>query len=108
MRDLLARDEAAAALLPVLGRPEFTDGEVLGVLDRGWPKFTQPQRMTAIEILFGRSATLDQADPPEQAIDLIRRARDRPFPAVPSGRCRGSTACPASGPGGMHPGCCSA
>ena len=54
IRGLLPQPDAAAALLPVLGRPEFSDAERLDVIDRGWNRLTPPQRLTALELLFGR------------------------------------------------------
>ncbi len=36
IRSLLYRDDAAADLLPILGRPEFTNAERLSVVVRGW------------------------------------------------------------------------
>src|SRR5262249_39773122 len=81
-RRLLMRDDAAPDLLPVLARSGYSESETLDVLDRGWSRFTQPQRLSALEILFARSALLDQGDPPEKAIELLRRAVADPSVAV--------------------------
>jgi hypothetical protein len=74
IRGLLARNEAAADLLPVLSLPEFSEAEVLGAIDRAWDRLTRSQRMTALGILFGRVAGLDGSDPPEKGLEILRRA----------------------------------
>jgi HEAT repeat protein len=82
IRKLMTRDEAAASLLPILHWPAVTDAEVLSVLDRGWPRLSQPERLEAIDVLLGRAAVVDRADPPELAMNLLRRAVTDASPAV--------------------------
>src|SRR5262249_76073 len=79
---LLLPDDAPPALLPILARSGFSESETLNVLERGWTRFTQPQRLSALEILFARSAILDQGDPPENALHVLRRAVADPSVAV--------------------------
>ena len=43
IRKLIAREEAAPSLLPVLHWPAVSDSEVLSLLDQAWPRLTQPQ-----------------------------------------------------------------
>jgi hypothetical protein len=82
IRSLLPREDAAALLLPVLGRPEFTDEERLSVLDRGWNRLSATQRMSALDLLFARPALLDRAEPPDKALELLRRAVTDPSASV--------------------------
>jgi HEAT repeat protein len=89
IRKLMARNEAAASLLPVLHWPAFADSEVLSILEKGWPSLTQPERLEAIEVLLGRRDLLDSRDPPEPALNLIRRAVSDPSPAVREAVLRG-------------------
>jgi hypothetical protein len=82
IRRLMARDDAVPSLLPMLRLPAVHDAEVLPVLERGWPKFTAVERLQAIDVLFGRPALLDRADPPEAAMNLLRRAVVDPSAAL--------------------------
>jgi hypothetical protein len=82
IRGLLSREDADADLLPLLERPEFTDGEVLTGVSRGWKRFNQPQQLVALSALFHRQELLDRGDPPEAAIELLRDAVADPSAAV--------------------------
>ena len=46
IRRLMPREEMAADLLPVIGRPEFSDTEMLTVLDHGWKRFSTQQKLS--------------------------------------------------------------
>jgi HEAT repeat protein len=89
IRKLMARDDAAPSLLPVLRWPAIIDSDVLSVLERAWPKLTQPERLEAVDILLGRRALLDRDDPAEAAMNLLRRAVTDPSPAVREQALRG-------------------
>jgi HEAT repeat protein len=89
IRELIARKDAAPGLLPVLHWPAVSDSEVLSLLDQGWPKLTQPQRLEALGVLFGRPALLDRSEPSEPAMNLLRRAVTDPSPAVRENVLRG-------------------
>ncbi|MFI5456585.1 MAG: discoidin domain-containing protein [Isosphaerales bacterium] len=95
IRKLIARKEAAPSLLPVLHWPAVRDREVLSLLDQAWPTLTQPQRLEALGVLFGRPALLDRSDPSEPAMNLLRRAVTDPSPAVREQVLRGIGALPA-------------
>ena len=82
IRKLAARPEAAPSLLPVLHWPALGDTEVLTILTQAWGKLAGPQRLEAIQVLFGRPAMLDRADPAESALEVLRRAVSDPSPAV--------------------------
>jgi HEAT repeat protein len=82
IRKLIARPEAAPSLVPVLRWPAIADAEVLSLIEQSWPKLTASQRLEAIEVLFGRSGVLDVADPPEPAMNVLRRAVTDASPSV--------------------------
>jgi hypothetical protein len=95
IRKLAARPQAVTTLLPVLHWPALGDSEVLAILDRSWVKLSSPQRLEAIQVLFGRTAVLDRADPSESALDLLRRAVTDPSPPVRERSLRGISSLPA-------------
>jgi cellulose synthase operon protein C len=72
IRKLIARPEAAPSLLPVLRWSVLADAEVVSRLDRAWPRLSQPERSQAVDVLLERRVLLDQADPPESALNLLR------------------------------------
>ena len=82
VRGLLTLPDAAAVLLPLLGGAEFSDAERLDVVDRGWNRLTQPQRATALDLLFAHPELLDRAEPPTRAVEFLLRAADDPAPSV--------------------------
>jgi hypothetical protein len=82
IRKLMARPEAAPSLVPVLRWTAITDAEAISLLEAAWPKLTSQERLEGIEVLFGRTAVLDVADPPEPAMNVLRRAVTDPSPAV--------------------------
>ncbi len=95
IRKLAARPEAAPSLLPVLHWPDLGDSEVLAILGQAWGKLSGPQRLEAIQVLFGRRAVLDRAEPSEPALDVLRRAVTDPSPAVRDRTLRGISSLPA-------------
>ena len=95
IRSLLPREDAAADLLPVLGRPEFTAAERLSVIDRGWNRITPPQRITALDLLFAQPALVDRAEPTDQILELLRRAATDPSAAVRERALSGISGLPA-------------
>ena len=95
IRSLLPREDAAADLLPLLGRPEFTPAERLDAIDRGWNRLTPPQRVAALALLFAQPELVDQAEPGEQLLDLLRRAATDPADSVRERALSGATGLPA-------------
>ena len=95
IRGLLKRDEAAPSLLPLLRWPVIHDAEVLAIVLHGWPRLTQPERLQAIEALFGRPALVDVAEPREQVMEVLRRAVTDPSAAVRDRTLRGINSLPA-------------
>ncbi len=94
IRRLLKRDEAAPSLLPVLRWPAIHDAEVLAIVLHGWPRLTQPERLQAIEALFGRPALVDVAEPREQVMEVLRRAVTDPSAVVRDRALRGINSFP--------------
>ncbi len=82
VRSLIGRPEAAPSLLPVLRWTALADAEVVSLLERAWPRLSQPQRAQAIDVLLERRVLLDQADPPESALNLLRRGLTDSSPTV--------------------------
>jgi HEAT repeat protein len=82
MKGLLHRAEAAAELLPVLGRAEFSDADRIAIVERGWSSFSTDQRLAAIEVLLSHPEALDRPDPPESAVEILRRAVTDASPSV--------------------------
>ena len=95
IRKLIGQPEAAPSLLPVLKWPVLADTEVLSLIDQAWPRLTQPQRLEAIEVLLGRPALLDRADPVEAAINVLRRGVTDSSPAVRERTLRGISSLPS-------------
>jgi hypothetical protein len=95
IRSLLPRADAAADLLPVLGRPDFTAAERLSVIDRGWNRITPPQRISALDLLFAQPALVDRAEPSDQILDLLRRAATNPSASVRERALSGISGLPA-------------
>jgi len=95
IRRLVNRKEVAASLLPVLRWPVVHDAEVLAIVLHGWPKFTPPQRLQAIEALLRRTALVDVAEPREQVMDVLRRAVTDPSDSVRDRTLRGVNGLPA-------------
>jgi cellulose synthase operon protein C len=95
IRGLLKRDEAAPSLLPVLRWPAIHDAEVLAIVLHGWPRLTQPERLQAIEALFGRPALVDVTEPREQVMEVLRRAVTDPSAVVRDRALRGINSLPA-------------
>ncbi len=95
IRKLIAQPEAAPSLLPVLKWPALADAEVLALLKQAWPRMSQPQRLEAIEVLFGRPALLDRSEPSESALDVLRRGVADSSPAVRERTLRGISSLPA-------------
>ena len=80
IRRLVNRKEVAPSLLPVLRWPVVHDAEVLAIVLHGWPTVdASQQRLQAIEALLGRPALVDVAEPREQVMEVLRRARHRSF-----------------------------
>jgi hypothetical protein len=95
IRSLLPLPDAASVLLPLLGGPEFTDAERLDVLDHGWNRLEPLEREKALTILFARPELLDRSDPPERAVDLLRRAATDPRSAIRERTLSGISSLPA-------------
>jgi cellulose synthase operon protein C len=95
IRTLVSRPEAAPSLLPVLHWQALRDTEVLSLLDNAWDKLNAAQRLDAIQVLFGRPAVLDRADPSESALAVLRRAVTDPSSAVRDRTLRGVSSLPA-------------
>ena len=95
IRSLLPRADAAADLLPVLGRPDFTAAERLSVIERGWNRITPPQRISALDLLFAQPALVDRAEPTDQVLDLLRRAATDPSASVRERALSGISGLPA-------------
>ena len=72
VRKLIGRPEAAPSLLPVLKWSVLADAEVVSLLEQSWPRLDQPQRTQAIDVLLERRDLLDQPDPPDAALNLLR------------------------------------
>jgi cellulose synthase operon protein C len=94
IRKLVTRDEVAPSLIPLLRWPTFHDAEVLAIVLHGWPRLTQPERLQAIEALFGRHALVDVAEPREQVMEVLRRAVTDPSAAVRDRTLRGINGLP--------------
>jgi hypothetical protein len=75
--------------------PALGDSEVLSLLDHAWATLNGPQRLEAIQVLFGRPAVLDRADPSVSALGVLRRAVADPSPAVRDQTLRGISSLPA-------------
>jgi hypothetical protein len=82
IRSLLLFPDAAPLLLSLLEGPEFSDTERLDVLDHGWNRLEPPEREKALAIFFARSALLDRNEPPDKAVELLRRAVTDPSAAI--------------------------
>ena len=95
IRSLSPRADAAADLLPVLGRPDFTAAERLSVIDRGWNRITPPQRISALDLLFAQPALVGRAEPSDQVLDLLRRAATDPSASVRERALTGISGLPA-------------
>ena len=95
IRSLLPREDAAADLLPILGRPEFTLADRLSVIDRGWKRISPPQRITALELLFAQPALEDRAMPSDQILELLWRAATDPSDSVRERALSGISGLPA-------------
>ena len=65
------------------------------IILHGWPRLTQPERLQAIEALFGRPALVDVAEPREQVMEVLRRAVTDPSAAVRDRTLRGVNSLPA-------------
>ena len=78
IRSLLTREDAAADLLPILGRPEFTNPERLSVIDRGWKRISPQQRITALDLLFAQPALVNQVEPTDADSRTTAARGDRP------------------------------
>ena len=94
IRKLVVRDEAAPSLIPLLKWSIFHDAEVLAIVLHGWSRLTQPERLQAIEALFGRHALVDVAEPREQVMEVLRRAVTDPSAAVRDRTLRGINGLP--------------
>ena len=94
IRGLLPREDAAADLLPVLGRPDFTDAERLSVIDRGWNRITPPQRISALDLLL-LDRPVGSGEPRDQVVELLRRAATDPSAAVRERTLTGISGLPA-------------
>ena len=88
------RDDAAPSLIPLLRWPMFHDAEVLAIVLHSWPRLTQPERLKAVEALFGRRALVDVAEPREQVMEVLRRAVTDPSAAVRDRTLRGINGMP--------------
>ncbi len=95
IRNLIGRPEAAPSLLPVLKWPALADTEVLALIEQAWPRLSQPQRLEAIEVLFGRPALLDRSEPVEAALNVLRRSVTDSSPAVRERTLRGISSLPS-------------
>jgi hypothetical protein len=82
IRSLLPREDAAADLLPVVGRPEFTVAERLSVIDQGWNRINPRQRISALDLLFAQPSLVDRAEPADQFLGVLRRAATDPSASV--------------------------
>ena len=94
IRGLVRRDDAAPSLIPLLRSSTFHDAEVLAIVLHGWPRLTQPERLQAVEALFGRHALVDVAEPREQVMEVLRRAITDPSAAVRDRTLRGINGLP--------------
>ncbi len=74
IRSLLPREDLAAEMLAVMGRPEFTNTDRLSLIDRGWNRLSTTQRQSALDLLFAQPGLVDRAEPADQILDLLRRA----------------------------------
>ena len=52
IRELITAPEAAPFLLPVLKWPALADSLVLSLLEQAWPRMSQPEHLSAIEVLL--------------------------------------------------------
>lgn len=75
LRAMLAREDAAILLQPVLAASIFNDAEVVSALRRGWERADESRdRLAMLEVLFGRASILNVAEPPGAALELLRDA----------------------------------
>jgi cellulose synthase operon protein C len=82
IRKLIGRPEAAPSLLPVLRWSVLADADVASLLQGTWTRLTQPQRVQAIDVLVERRDLLDQPEPPEPALYVLRQGLTDSSPAV--------------------------
>jgi HEAT repeat protein len=82
IRKLIGRPAAAPSLLPVLSWTLLADAEVVSLLERAWPRLNQPQRAQAIDVLLAHREILDRSDPPESALEILRRGLTDRSPSV--------------------------
>ncbi len=95
IRRLVVHNVGLPALLPVLRTPVVHDTEVVSLLLRDWPQLSPAQRLEAIEVLLGRPALVDVAEPREPVMQVLRRAVTDPSAAVRDRTLRGVNALPA-------------
>ncbi len=95
IRRLVVHNVGLPALLPVLKTPVVHDTEVVSLLLRDWPKLSPAQRLEAIEVLLGRPALVDVAEPRDPVMQVLRRGVTDPSAAVRDRTLRGVNALPA-------------
>jgi len=95
IRRLVVHNVGLPALLPVLRTSVVHDTEVVSLLLRDWPKLSPAQRLEAIEVLLGRPALVDVAEPREPVMQVLRRAVTDASAAVRDRTLRGVNALPA-------------
>ena len=96
IRKLIAQPEAApsSAARSSNGRPRLTR-KCSRCSTRPGRELSQPQRLEAIEVLFGRPALLDRSEPSESALKVLRRGVTDSSPAVRERTLRGISSLPA-------------
>jgi HEAT repeat protein len=83
IRSLLARNDALPGALPVLAWSVVSDAEALSVLSQGWSRLSQiPQRRAAFDILFARSSLVDNSEPSEQVVEILRSGVNDPSATI--------------------------
>ncbi len=82
-RSILARENGALTLLPVLGLPAFTDLEVLTAIHRSWPRADRPEdRLGLFEALVARPNLLEGDKSPSEAVEVLKSAVSDPSARV--------------------------
>ena len=95
IRRLTDRVDASPGLLPILKSPIIRDSDLVAIISRSWPQLGQPQRLIAIEALLGRPTVVDNPNPDESVMQVLRSGVTDPSAAVRERTLLGVNALPA-------------
>jgi HEAT repeat protein len=74
IRQILVRNQGAS-IVPLLGQPALSDGEILKALVDIWPKADQPaDRLAILDTLFARPGLIDVEEPVKDAVEVLKLA----------------------------------